>query len=84
MLDEHNKDLGKGELPSIDSYLRELGAPGLIIDAEPHMKGGGQFGGWSGPDGFGIAVNAIKRLLYLNTIYYDIRSDADIMKKVKM
>ncbi len=36
---------------------------GLRICAEPHLKGGGQFGGWSGPEGFGLAVRQIRDLL---------------------
>ena len=27
-----------------------------VVDLEPHVKGGGQFGGFSGPDGMGVAL----------------------------
>ncbi len=68
-------------LPEIDAQLRRLGAPGLILDVEGHMKGGGQFGGWSGPDGLGVAVRALTALLDRSGIPSDIRRDADIVKK---
>ncbi len=44
------------ELSKIDKRMRKRGAPGVIFDLEPHVKGGGSFGGFSGPDGFGVAL----------------------------
>lgn len=66
------------ELPRIDRKMRELGAPGVILDMEPHVKGGGQFGGFSGPDGFGVALRGCLRLLDYTGIRYDLRSFDDI------
>jgi len=54
---------------------------GLIVDIEGHMKGGGQFGGWSGPDGFGVAIRAVTQMFDRLGIPYDIRADEDIVKK---
>jgi len=68
-------------LPEINARLRRLGADGLILDVEGHMKGGGQFGGWSGPDGLGVAVRALMRLLDETGIPYVIRRYEDIRKK---
>lgn len=68
-------------LPQIDRQLRALGADGLILDVEGHMKGGGQFGGWSGPDGLGVAVRALTALLEQCGMDYVVREYADIEKK---
>ncbi len=70
-----------GRLPAIDQQLRNLGAEGLILDIEGHMKGGGQFGGWSGPDGLGVAMRALTGLLEECGIAYRTRQYADIEKK---
>jgi sugar phosphate isomerase/epimerase len=70
-----------GRLPAVNAQLRGLGADGLILDVEGHMKGGGQFGGWSGPDGIGVAVRALVALLQANGIGVVMRQYADIRKK---
>jgi len=46
-------------LPEICGRLSKLGIPGFYLETEPHLKGGGQFGGFSGPDGMGVAVRAL-------------------------
>jgi sugar phosphate isomerase/epimerase len=53
----------KSELPHLAARLRERGVPGVFLDLEPHLKGGGQFGGFSGPDGYGVALRALCRVL---------------------
>ncbi len=68
-------------LPAINAQLRALGADGLVLDVEGHMKGGGQFGGWSGPDGIGVAVRALVHLLQAKGIAVVIRQYSDIRKK---
>lgn len=68
-------------LPAINAQLRALGAEGLILDVEGHMKGGGQFGGWSGPDGIGVAVRALINLLQASGITALVRQYSDIHKK---
>ena len=45
-------------LPALERRMQALGAPGFFLETEPHLKGGGQFGGFSGPDGMGVAVRA--------------------------
>lgn len=66
------------ELPKIDRRMKKLGADGVFIELEPHLKGGGQFGGFSGPDGMGVACRALCRLLDYSGITYDLRTLEDI------
>jgi sugar phosphate isomerase/epimerase len=65
-------------LPSVERKLRRRGIPGVFLDLEPHLKGGGQFGGWSGPDGVGVAVRSLCRVLDYVGIRYHLRDFADI------
>ncbi|MBN1394455.1 MAG: sugar phosphate isomerase/epimerase [Pirellulales bacterium] len=65
-------------LPSLEKKLRRRGIPGVFLDMEPHLKGGGQFGGFSGPDGMGVAVRALCRVLDYVGIEYHLRDFADI------
>lgn len=52
------------ELDSIEKRLLSLGIEdGFVIDDEPHLKGGGQFGGKSGPDGLGVASHVTRTML---------------------
>jgi sugar phosphate isomerase/epimerase len=62
---DHRRLLGdlKQHLPALTETLRQHGIPGFFLDLEPHVKGGGQFGGFSGPDGFGVALRALCRVL---------------------
>lgn len=53
----------KSELPALHARLEQRGLPGLFVDLEPHLKGGGQFGGFSGSDGYGVALRALCRVL---------------------
>src|SRR5262249_4620377 len=70
----------KQELPRLNEALRARGVPGFFVDLEPHLKGGGQFGGFSGPDGYGVALRALCRVLedagvsYHLTQFEDLRS----------
>ncbi len=50
-------------IPKLEKKLKKRGVPGVFLDLEPHVKGGGQFGGFSGPDGFGVALRALCRTL---------------------
>jgi sugar phosphate isomerase/epimerase len=65
-------------LPAKTARMQSLGAPGVILELEPHLKGGGQFGGFSGPDGMGVAVRALCSLLDYVGIAYDLRTMDDI------
>jgi sugar phosphate isomerase/epimerase len=73
------KDL-KVHLPELEQRMRKLGAPGFFLETEPHLKGGGQFGGFSGPDGMGVAVRALCRLLDYVGIAYSLRNFDDIRR----
>ena len=60
-------------LPQIDRRMKKLGLPGMFLELEPHLKGGGQFGGFSGPDGLGVACRSLCRLLDYAGIPYELR-----------
>jgi sugar phosphate isomerase/epimerase len=68
----------KAQLPRMTERMQSLGAPGVFLELEPHLKGGGQFGGFSGPDGMGVAVRALCSVLDYVGIGYDLRSMDDI------
>jgi sugar phosphate isomerase/epimerase len=65
-------------IPAIERRLRRRGIPGVILDLEPHVKGGGQFGGYSGPDGMGVALRGLCRVLDYVGIEYHLRDFEDI------
>ncbi len=71
----------KTELPKIEKRMKKLGAPGVIFDLEPHVKGGGQFGGFSGPDGFGVALRGLCKVLDYVGIDYHLTDFDDILKR---
>ena len=66
------------QLPGIEDRLQRLGLPGFYLETEPHLKGGGQFGGFSGPDGMGVAVRSLCSALDYTGIEYDLRTFGDI------
>ncbi len=66
------------QLPAIQQRLQALGLPGFYLETEPHLKGGGPFGGFSGPDGMGVAVRSLCSALDYTGIDYDLRTFADI------
>ena len=65
-------------IPRLQRKLRRRGIPGVFLDLEPHVKGGGQFGGFSGPDGFGVALRSLCRVLDFVGIDYDLIDFDDI------
>ncbi|MCX7428360.1 MAG: TIM barrel protein [Planctomycetia bacterium] len=65
-------------LPKLERKLRRRGIPGVFLDLEPHVKGGGQFGGFSGPDGMGVALRGLCRVLDYVGIDYHLRDFDDI------
>ena len=67
-----------GFIPELESRMKARGVPGVFADMEPHVKGGGQFGGFSGPDGFGVALRAFCRVCDSAGIGYHLRDFADI------
>jgi len=76
------KDFAK-RLPALERRLKKLGVPGVFLDLEPHVKGGGQFGGTSRPDGFGVALRALLRVLDGARIRYRLRDYKDIEAQKK-
>jgi sugar phosphate isomerase/epimerase len=65
-------------LPPLSQRLTKRGIPGVVLDLEPHLKGGGQFGGFSGPDGMGVALRSLCRVLDRVGIDYHLRDFDDI------
>ncbi len=65
-------------LPSLEDILKSRGLPGVFFDLEPHLKKGGQFGGFSGPDGMGVALRALCRTLDYTGIAYHLRDFDDV------
>lgn len=65
-------------IPALDERMKNLGGPGVFLELEPHLKGGGQFGGFSGPDGMGVAVRALCSVLDYVNIDYQLRTMNDI------
>lgn len=70
----------KTMLPELTARLQAQGIPGVFLDLEPHLKGGGQFGGFSGPDGFGVALRALTRVLDYVGIRYHLTDYEDLRK----
>ncbi|MGI6401287.1 MAG: sugar phosphate isomerase/epimerase family protein [Thermoguttaceae bacterium] len=65
-------------LPSLTEYNKKRGIPGVFLDLEPHVKGGGQFGGYSGSDGLGVALRSLCRTLDYVGIDYHLRDFEDL------
>ncbi len=65
-------------IPTLQKKLKRRGIPGVFLDLEPHVKGGGQFGGFSGPDGMGVAQRSLCRVLDYVGIEYHLRDFDDI------
>lgn len=65
-------------IPALAKLLTRRGIPGVFLDLEPHLKGGGQFGGYSGPDGFGVALRSLTRVLDYVGISYHLRDFDDV------
>jgi sugar phosphate isomerase/epimerase len=66
-------------LPELTKKLKRRGIPGVFVDLEPHVRGGGQFGGTSGPDGMGIALRGLCRVLDRAGVGYHLRDFADLL-----
>lgn len=65
-------------LPKLDAKLRRRGIPGVFLDLEPHLKAGGQYGGFSGPDGMGVALRSLCRVLDYAQVGYRLRDFDDV------
>ena len=71
------KDL-RDYLPELNRRLAARGVDGMFADLEPHVKGGGQFGGFSGPDGFGVALRSFCTLCDEAGVGYHLTDFSDI------
>lgn len=65
-------------IPVLEKRLKRRGIPGVFLDLEPHLKGGGQFGGFSGPDGMSVALRGLCRVLDFVGIDYHLRDFEDV------
>ena len=65
-------------LPALQRKLSRHGVPGVFVDLEPHLRGGGQFGGFSGVDGFGVALRGLLQVLDYVGIGYRLTSYEDL------
>jgi len=68
----------RADYAKIIERVSKRGLPGFFVDLEPHVKGGGQFGGFSGPDGFGVALRSLCRLLDYVDLPYRLRGFEDL------
>jgi sugar phosphate isomerase/epimerase len=68
-------------LPELHQRMAQSGVPGVFLDLEPHLRGGGQFGGYSGPDGFGIALRSLCRLCDQAGIQYRLKEFSQILDR---
>lgn len=71
------KDLAEF-LPTLHERMTALGVPGVFADMEPHVRGGGQFGGFSGPDGMGVALRAFCKVCDEAGVGYHLRDFDDL------
>jgi len=69
----------RGMLPALTKKLERRGIPGVFLDLEPHVRGGGQFGGTSGPDGMGIALRSLCGVLDKAKVAYHLRDFDDLL-----
>jgi len=69
----------KTMLPTLTKKLSRRGIPGVFVDLEPHVRGGGQFGGTSGPDGMGVALRGLCRVLDKAKVAYHLRDFDDLL-----
>ena len=69
----------RDDIPRLERKLKRRGISGVFVDLEPHVKGGGQFGGFSGPDGLGVALRGLCRVLDYVGIGYHLRDFDDIV-----
>jgi sugar phosphate isomerase/epimerase len=69
----------RSAVPKLEAKLKRRGIPGVFLDLEPHVKAGGQFGGSSGPDGMGVALRGLCKVLDYVRIDYHLRDFDDIV-----
>ncbi len=72
------RDFREG-IPALQKRLKRRGIPGVFLELEPHVRGGGQFGGFSGPDGMGVALRGLMRVLDFVGVGYHLRDFDDVL-----
>lgn len=65
-------------LAKIGRRLKTREIPGFFLDLEPHLRGGGQFGGYSGADGMGVALRSLCQLLTQCGLAFHLKTFDDI------
>lgn len=65
-------------VPALEKKLKRRGIPGVFVELEPHLKAGGQFGGASGPDGVGVALRGLTKVLDFVGLGYHLRDFDDV------
>jgi len=66
---------------AIQSRMHKRGVSCIFADLEPHLRAGGQFAGFSGPDGFGIATRAFVALCEKAGVRCDVTSFEDAQRR---
>lgn len=70
----------KAFLPVLQERMKLRNIDGVFVDMEPHVRGGGQFGGFSGPDGFGVALRAFCQICDRVGVTYSLTDFAEIQR----
>ena len=65
-------------LPKLERRLKRRGVPGVFLDLEPHLKFDEENPMGSGPDGMGVALAGLRRVLDYIGIEYHLRDFEDI------
>jgi hypothetical protein len=65
-------------VPQLEQRLAARGIRGVCLELEPHLKKGGQFGGFSGADGCGVALRHLCQLLERSGLEYRLRDWPEI------
>jgi sugar phosphate isomerase/epimerase len=67
-------------LPALKTRLAARGIGTVYLELEPHLKRGGQFGGFSGADGFGIAHRTLCEMLRASGLTFRLREWPNIRR----
>ncbi|QDU87648.1 Xylose isomerase-like TIM barrel [Pirellulimonas nuda] len=68
----------KEMVPKLARKLKRRGIPGVFVELEPHLKAGGQYGGFSGADGMGVALRSLCKVLDYVGLDYHLRDFDDV------
>ncbi len=68
----------KEVVPKLARKLKKRGIPGVFVELEPHLRAGGQYGGFSGADGMGVALRCLCRVLDYVGLDYHLRDFEDV------